>query len=183
MGSKIDINKLINDPDRLAALRNTGLLDSPDELAFDSLTRLVCLNLNAPMSLVTFVDEKRQFFKSQSGLAILEREAPLNHSVCKYVILEKSVLVIEDVRTHPLTLDKLALPSMGCMAYCGAPLISEDQIIGSLCAVDSKPREWTAEQILALEDLANIATLQIEAHKLKNKASDNHIECPSNVLT
>lgn len=166
MADKKDIDSIVKDPIRLAALQETGLLDSPDEWAFDSLTRLVCVNLNAPMSLVTLIDEDRQFFKSQSGIAILEREAPLGHSVCKYVALEKSILVIEDVRTHPLTLDKLALPSMGFLAYCGAPLIIDDQIIGSICAVDSRPRTWTAEQIEALEQLANIATLQIVASKL-----------------
>lgn len=170
MADKKDIDSIVNDPVRLAAVRSSGLLDSPDEMAFDSLTRLVCLNLNAPMALVTLIDGDRQFFKSQSGLAIMAREAPLSHSVCKFVALEKTVLVIEDVRTHPLTLDKLALPSMGCLAYCGAPLISEDQIIGSLCAVDSKPRIWTDEHIAALEDLASVAILQIEARKLELNA-------------
>lgn len=162
-----DIDSLVSNPDRLSALRKTGLLSSPEDSAFDSLTRLVCLNLNAPMSLVTLIDEDRQFFKSQSGLSILSREAPLSHSVCKFVMLDTSPLVIVDVRTHPFTLDKLALPSMGFLSYCGVPLISDDQVIGSLCAVDSRPREWTEDQVMALVDLASVVMLQVEVAKMR----------------
>lgn len=164
-----DLYRAVNDPVRLSALNETGLLDSPDEEAFDSLTRLVCLNMHSPMSLITLVDKNRQFFKSQAGLNIVEREAPLTYSICQFVVREKAMVVIEDVRSHPFTEDMSALPSMGFMAYCGVPLISDGQVIGSLCGVDSRPRKWTGTQIAALKDLSKVATIQIEAHKLKSK--------------
>jgi len=167
--NKDEMNSVLLDADRLAALRSTGLLDSPEDDIFDSLTRLVCRNLSAPMSLITLVDNDRQFFKSQSGMAILDRQAPLSHSICKFVVREKSMVIIEDVRTHPFTLDKLALPSMGVLSYIGAPLLSDGQVIGSLCAVDKVARRWTEDQVLALEDLASVTMLQITAHKIGSK--------------
>lgn len=57
----------LDDPDRLAALRRSGLLDSPPEEAFDRATRLATRLLGTPVSLVSIVDRDRQFFKSRSG--------------------------------------------------------------------------------------------------------------------
>src|SRR5688500_19571262 len=80
---------VIGDADRLAALRSTGMLDSPAEEAFDRLTRLAISILRVPVSLVSIVDRDRQFFKSSGGLPtkVAEaRETPLTHSFCQHVV-------------------------------------------------------------------------------------------------
>ena len=82
----------LDSPGRLAALQASGLLDSPPEAAFDRLTHLAVLLLNAPVALVSLVDDRRQFFKSQVGLAepwASARETPLTHSFCQYVVAPK----------------------------------------------------------------------------------------------
>src|SRR3569833_3163599 len=92
-------------PARLRALYDTGLLDTAPEAAFDRLTRLAARLLKAPVSLVSLVTERRQFFKSALGLpepwASL-RETPLTHSVCQHVVLSGEPLRIADVRRDPL---------------------------------------------------------------------------------
>lgn len=88
----------VADPNRLAALRATGLLDSLSEEAFDRFTRLAAALLHAPASLVTLIDADRAFFKSTSGLPAQVREAPLSTNVCKHVVAAKAPLVLDDAR-------------------------------------------------------------------------------------
>ena len=79
----------LRDPIRLAALEETGLLDSLPEETFDRFTRLAARLLGTPVSLITLVTPDRQFFKSAVGLAApwaAARETPLSHSFCQYVV-------------------------------------------------------------------------------------------------
>jgi hypothetical protein len=76
-------------PDRLAELDATELLDSPVEEIFDRFTRLASASLQAPVSLVSLVDRDRQFFKSSIGLQepwASKRQTPLSHSFCQHVV-------------------------------------------------------------------------------------------------
>src|SRR3954464_15206025 len=80
----------IADPARLAMLRRTALLDTPAEEAFDRLTRLATRVLHIPISIISLVDDDRQFFKSCLGLPepwASDRETPLSHSFCQYIVL------------------------------------------------------------------------------------------------
>src|SRR4051812_16555026 len=91
----------LSKPRRLATLARSGLLDSPLEAAFDRLTRLAAELLNAPVSLVSLVEQERQFFKSAFGLPepwLSKRETPLTHSFCKYVVQSHAPLLITDAR-------------------------------------------------------------------------------------
>ena len=79
----------IGDPERLTLLRRSRLLDAPPEPAFDRLTRLASRLLAAPISLVTLIEEDRQFFLSCVGLpdSLTERrQTPLSYSICKHVV-------------------------------------------------------------------------------------------------
>ena len=87
----------LRNTDRLAALADTGLMDSAAEPAFDRLTRMVSQLLNVPVSLVSLVDDKRQFFKSMEGLqgwAAEQRQTPLSHSFCQHVVIEQKPLIV-----------------------------------------------------------------------------------------
>src|SRR6185295_11105755 len=89
----------VRNTERLAALRRTGMLDSPPEEAFDRLTRLATSVLRVRGAFVSLVDEDRQFFKSSVGVpepwASL-RETPLTHSFCKHAVASGEPLLISD---------------------------------------------------------------------------------------
>lgn len=153
------------DQKRLEALRATGLLDSGPEPSFDRLTRLACRLLDVPVSLISLVDVERQYFKSAAGLPepwASRRETPLSHSVCQHVVSSGAPLVIADAREHPLVCKNLAIPELGVVAYLGMPLAtSGGYVLGALCAIDTKPRDWTAADATALRDLADLVISEI----------------------
>jgi hypothetical protein len=156
----------VTDARRLASLRATGLLDTPREEAFDRLSGLAARLLDVPIALVTLVDEDRQFFKSCAGLPspwAERRETPLSHSVCQYVVDRRKALVVGDLREDPALRDSLAIPELGVVAYAGVPLTRPDgQVLGSLCAIDTRPRHWTPDQVQILEDLGRSVVSEIE---------------------
>lgn len=143
---------------RLAALQRTGLLDSPPEHLFDLITTLAAKALDVPVVLMSLVDADRQFFKSQCGLPAPwaeRRETPLSHSFCQYVSMLGEALVVEDARQHPLVRENLAVSEIDVIAYAGMPLTTEDGFtLGSLCAIDTQPRHWTAAELEILEGFA-----------------------------
>ena len=168
----------VTNPDRLAALEKTGLLDSPPEVAFDRMTSLASKILQTPVALVSLVDHDRQFFKSATGLAerwAQQRETPLSHSFCRHVVGSNEPLIISDAREHPLVRDNLAIEEIGVVAYAGIPLItSTGQALGSFCAIDGKPREWTSEEIAILSDLASFAMTEIELRLAARQLQQNY---------
>lgn len=153
------------DPARLASLYATDLLDSPVEEKFERLTALACRLLQVPVALISLVDDHRQFFKSSQGLPepwATQRETPLSHSFCQYVVREQEPLIICDAREVPLVCENEAIQDLGVIGYLGIPLLTpEGHAIGSLCAIDHQPRDWTPEEIETLSDLAALLTEEI----------------------
>jgi PAS domain S-box-containing protein len=151
---------------RIAAVHDTGLLDTPAEESFDRLTRLACRLLNVPVSLVSLVDGERQFLKSCAGLPepwASRRETPLSHSFCRHVVETGEPLAVDDARAHPRVAANPAVEEMGVTAYAGIPLRSpEGHVLGSFCVMDHQSRHWTDEQVAVLTDLA--ASVQTEIH-------------------
>ena len=160
----------LDQPDRLTVLEETALLDSLPEESFDRLSRLASRLLNAPVALVSLVDQERQFFKSCVGLPepwASRREVPLSHSFCQHVVNAGEPLIIEDAREHPLVRENLAIHDLDVIAYAGIPLItSAGHTLGSFCAIDSVPRRWTEDEIAMLQDLAASVVTEIEMRTL-----------------
>ncbi|WP_223757522.1 GAF domain-containing sensor histidine kinase [Myxococcus sp. RHSTA-1-4] len=132
-------------------------MDTEVEEEFDRLTRLACRFLHTPMCLVGLLDERRHFCKSCIGLPepwLSRREIPLTHSICKYVMRGNGPLVVPDTRQAPLLRDCLGVTELGAVAYMGIPLVSDGQVLGALCVVDTVPRQWTSEEVGILQDLA-----------------------------
>ena len=156
----------LTDPARLSALSDTNLLDSPPEYAFDRLTQLACRILHTPVVLVSLVDQDRQFFKSSIGLPAqwaAARQTPLSHSFCQHVVMSAQPLIVSDAAEDPFLRDNLAIPEIGVRAYAGIPLITSDgHTLGSFCAIDTQPREWTEEDLAALQTLADSVSTEIE---------------------
>ncbi|HEV2773273.1 MAG TPA: GAF domain-containing protein [Thermoleophilaceae bacterium] len=154
------------DPRRLKAVRQSGLLDSAPEPRFDRLTRVAARGLNAPVALVSIVDEDRQFLKSCVGVAepwASRREMPLSHSYCQHAVASPEPLVVPDAREHPLLRESAAIREFGAIAYAGVPLVGSDgQALGTLCVIDHGRREWNADEVALLGEIADAVLEEIE---------------------
>jgi GAF domain-containing protein len=126
----------IQDPARLAALVETGLLDTPPEEVFDRVTRLAARLVDVPVSLVTLITDDRQFSKSRHEGAEgphLPQTLPLGSAFCPHVVASGEVLVVPDSREHPLVCDNGSADRM--RAYLGIPLTLRSGLtLGSLSA-------------------------------------------------
>lgn len=154
----------LNDPVRLEVLKKTRLLDTITEEAYDRFTKLAAILLETPVSLVSLVDKDRQFFKSFVGLpaeVASQRQTPLSHSFCQYVVAAGEPLIVSDARDDDILKANLATIEMGVIAYLGFPLVVENQPMGSLCVIDSKPRTWTEREITIVKELAAFVTTEI----------------------
>lgn len=177
---------------RLDALRQTRLLDSPPAERFDRLTRVAARALGVPVALVSLVDADRQFFKSCFGLSepwATTRQTALSHSFCQHVVNSRDALVIEDARAHPLVRDNLAIAELGVVAYAGFPLTTDDgHVVGSFCAIDTKPRAWSTGDLDILRDLAASASAEIglkrerDAAQAANRSKDRFLAVLSHEL-
>jgi serine phosphatase RsbU (regulator of sigma subunit) len=151
------------------ALPATALVPAASDEAYERFVRLVRRQLGVPVALVSLVSATEQVFPGAEGLPEpwqTTRRTPLSHSFCQHVVTSARPLVIEDAREHPLVRDNLAVPELRVIAYAGMPLVDVDgRVIGSLCAIDSRPRRWSGADLAVLVDLAAAcsATLQLQA--------------------
>jgi PAS domain S-box-containing protein len=155
---------LLQDPQRLGALAETGLLDSTEVVQFDVCTSLAARLLGVPIALVTLIASDHQFRLSQqdhTGGEPEPRRNPLSRSFCQHVVAGRERLVIRDSLTHPAVQD-LACASE-YRAYVGVPLIlSGGQAVGALCAIDLSPRDWSEDAVGILEALATGVVSELE---------------------
>ncbi|MEV5600075.1 SpoIIE family protein phosphatase [Streptomyces sp. NPDC052299] len=154
----------MRDPGRLEALRLAGLTAAADP-GMDRFARLVSRLLRVPVSLVSLLEPERQVFPGMVGLSghwAARRETPLSHSFCQHVVADGGPLVLADARAHPRTCTSLAIPDLQVVAYAGMPLTDADgRVLGSLCAIDHHPREWTADELRDLEDLTAACSMEL----------------------
>ena len=106
---------------RLIALRSLRILDTPAEERFDRLTRLAKRIFDAPIALISLVDENRQWFKSSVGLSINETSREI--SFCGHTILGNEVLIINDTTQDVRFADNPLVLREPCIRfYAGCPL-------------------------------------------------------------
>lgn len=150
-------------PQRLAAVRATGLLDTAAEESFDRLTALARQLLDTPFAFLTVVDDERSFWKSRLGIdEDGPRQNTLEESFCQYVVDRGEPLVLSDVRTDARTEHNPSIESMGVVAWAGFPVHTPDgEVIGTLCVVDTEAHAWSEDDVRILEDLAAIATREV----------------------
>lgn len=163
------------DPTRLRSLQRVCVGAEPDEV-FDRFASLVKRLLDVPVALVSLVDDERQFFPGQIGLTepwSSKRETPLTHSFCQHVVIEGRSKVFQDARTDPQVLDNLAIPDLGVVAYAGMPLTDTDgRTLGSLCAIDTRPRQWTQNELDVLRDLAEVCSSELRLRIARDLADE-----------
>jgi GAF domain-containing protein len=155
----------LREPRRLAAVRATGLVDGPADPGLDALAHLCAKLLNVPVALISLVEADRQFFTASCGLSepwAGERQTRLSHSFCQHVVVSRQPFVVSDARQHPLVRENLAIRDLGVIAYAGIPLTApDDEVLGSFCAIDNRPRIWTKADLDILGDFAQSAIAYI----------------------
>lgn len=161
-----------------------NLLDTPVEPDFDDLTVLSARVLNAPVALLSLIDEQgdRQFFKSQYGLpepVASRRQTPLSHSFCKLVTRSSEMLRVTDAHTDPRVWNNPAVTELGVIAYLGQPIFAPDGTpIGSLCVIEGQTRDWTDEEADTLLKLSKMAAARIALRKslADKEAEHRHLD-------
>ena len=142
---------------RLAALERYHVLDTPEEAAFDRITKLAASVFQTPIAMLSFVDRDRQWFKSRYGLNI--SSAPREGTFTAHAILSDQVMVVGDAARDPrFRGNPINMGSLKIRFYAGAPLITPEGLcLGALVVMDTRPRDGlTGEQMASLADMAAI---------------------------
>lgn len=158
------VQAVANEEARLNALRDLQLLDTPPSESFDRLTRLASRLLAAPVSTISLTDGDRQWFKSKVGVDLAE--IPREQAPCSYAIKSGGVFVVPDL-TKDVRFIGSALAEAGIRFYAGAPLFTrQGHGLGTICVVDSEPRELREGEEEVLRDLAGMVMSQIELQNM-----------------
>ncbi len=152
---------------RQQALASYAVLDTPEEEEFDRLTELASLICEVPITLISLLDEKRQWFKSRVGLEA--KETPKEISFCQFAIRGQDIFVVEDATKDDLFKNNpLVTGSPDIRFYAGYPLLDpEGFALGTLCAIDRKPRKLSEFQNKALKVLSLEVVSKLIARKEK----------------
>ncbi len=150
-------------PSRLAAVAETGLVGTGPEDVFDDLATLAAQLLDAPLAFITIVDDERCWWKSVAGEGVGDmRSNAAQDSLCHYMIGSGRHLVVEDATADERVRTYGSVTEMGVRAWAGFPVrAADDEILGSLCVVDTEPRLWSPQDLRVLDTLAAAASREI----------------------
>ncbi len=141
--------------ERLAALDSYSILDTLPEEDYDNLTAIAAEICGTPLSLVSLLDDKRQWFKSHHGLGV--SETPKEFAFCAHAINDDNdIFIVQDSRTDERFHDNpLVIGEPRVIFYAGVPLISDDGLpLGTLCVIDHKPKLLSQGQLNSLKALS-----------------------------
>ena len=169
------VEKVAQDQGRLDALRAFDILDTPAEQLFEDAVAIASALCEAPIALVSLVDEDRQWFKAKYGIDF--DSTPLDQSVCAHAIRQDGLLIIPDLTLDERTRDNALVngEAAAIRFYAGAPLITSDGVaLGSLCVIDEvpRPRGLTDEQQRGLAALGRQVTALIEMRSALRESGD-----------
>ncbi|MEX6678020.1 ATP-binding protein [Pseudomonas sp. W2Oct36] len=156
-----------NEEERVLSLEHLDVLDSANEKAFDDIVLLATTLCDAPIALVSLVDRDRQWFKACIGLEVQETHRDL--AFCGHAILDPAqVLVVEDAAVDPrFASSPLVLGPPYIRFYAGAPIVTDSgAALGTVCVIDTQPRQLSERHSLALQALARQAAALLEARWL-----------------
>ena len=150
-----------DEAERLRALHERGILDTPAEERFDRITRLARRLLDVPAAMVTMIDTERQWFKSTSGFEVTE--TPRDLAFCAYTIQQDEMFIVPDALTDPRFADNpVVADGPRLRFYAGRPVHVGGRRVGTLCVVDSRPRQLNEDDRKALDDLAVLVEKELQ---------------------
>jgi GAF domain-containing protein len=154
-----------NETRRLKVLWQYDLLDTVPEAVFDDLTDLAANICDAPIALISLVDEDRQWFKAKRGITLNETSRDI--SFCAHAIMQNGLFIVPDAsKDERFKNNPLVTCEPKIRFYAGAPLVTPDgHALGTLCVLDKVPRELRPEQQQALRVLARHVMTQLELRR------------------
>ena len=160
----------IEEKARIDALNRYQILDTPQDSAFDDITRLAAVLCDVPVALVSFVDSDRQWFKASVGFAVCQTSRDL--AFCDHAIRRDEPLIVPDARLDPRFAENpLVMGPPQIRFYAGVPLLTFDGFaLGTLCVIDFQPRLLTASQIEGLRVLSRQIMVQLELRRSEAEA-------------
>lgn len=163
----------ISETKRLNALKAYNILDTLTEKDYDDITLMASIICDVPIALISFVDDERQWFKSNLGLEI--KSTLREHSFCNHAIQSPTdPLIVEDSRKDDrFKNNPLVIGDPNVVFYAGIPIVTEDGFgLGTVCIIDNKPRKLTNNQVTALKMLSNQAMNLLQLRKVNQDLND-----------
>ena len=154
-----------DEKERLTALKNLNILDTPLNPLLERITRLTKAFFKVPMVSITLIDSERQWFKSTQGMDICENSREL--SFCAYAILQDDIYVVTNTLTDPkFSEHPMVINPPFIRFYAGYPIRSTDGYkIGTLCIIDRELRTFTRDELLPLKDMAGLVEEELRQNK------------------
>jgi hypothetical protein len=161
-----------NEAERLAALREYHILDTEAEQPYDGIAALAAYICKVPVSMISLVDETRQWFKSKVGITRLQ--SPRELAFCAHAILQRKPLVVQDAKKDQrFASNALVKGEPHIRFYAGFPLVNPEGLaLGTLCVIDRKPRQLSAEQEKAMQVLARQVMVLLESRRVSAHLAD-----------
>ena len=165
-----------NEAERLKALEAYKIMDTMPESGFDDITRLASQICETPISLISLIDDNRQWFKSRYGLKTSQTNK--DYAFCAHAILQPGeVMVVQNsLKDDRFKNNPLAVGNPHVVFYAGVPLVNPDGYpLGTLCVIGNKPKTLSIAQIDALKVLANQVMNQLELRKKINELNETSL--------
>lgn len=150
-----------NEAERLNALYELLILDTPPEQRFDKIVAFAAAEFDMPIALVSLIDKERQWFKANIGLD--GTGSPRQHSFCGHAILDPGIMVVPDALLDERFSDNpMVTGHPNIRFYAGAPLtLRSGHSVGTLCVIDSRPRQLDATALAILATLRDLLVLEL----------------------
>ena len=165
-----------NETERLKALEELELMDTLPEKVYDEITALASEICGTPVSFLTLIDERRQWFKSKYGLDA--NEIPREQAFCAHAILNPDdVFIVQDARYDERFFDNpLTSGDPPVVFYAGVPVKdANNNAVGALCVIDSRPRNLSEQKIESLKTLGKLVNVHFELRQRKIELNKIHI--------
>lgn len=162
---------------RLSALLRLRLLDTPIEERFERLTRMICRLMDVPIAVFNLIDDKQQFYKSVQGLNATY--ASLHGAFCPHAFQEADMLLVPDTHKDQRFHDNPFVTGeyLDVGFYAGCAVKTPDGMpVGTVCAIDTKPRRMSGEQLQALRDIAAMVETEIKLAFMKYEKAELETE-------
>ncbi|WP_425144829.1 sensor domain-containing diguanylate cyclase [Deinococcus sp.] len=160
--------------ERLLALAQYQVIDTAPEASFDRVTALTAKMLGMPMVALNLVDHHRVWRKSSVGMEL--GESPRQQTFCAWTILDDEVNVVPDLHADPRYSEMNSLREYPELhTYAGAPLMTpQGHRIGTLCVLDTKPRDFGDAEREVLRSFASIIVTELEL-RMRNSALEREV--------